>query len=241
LFTSAQLPLSGGLDAAAPPWAAALRSLDASPDRLMRVRQVHGNTVRMLRRGSVDSGASGERPDGDAIVSNQPGLALAVLVADCVPILIADPRTGSAAAVHAGWRGTCARVAGAAIGVLRRECAVDPGSLVAAIGPSIGPEDYEVGEEVRSAFAAAGHAQPDLDRWFRLADGRLTLDLWAANRDQLTAAGLAPDRIYTAGLSTLRHHGFLASYRADRDKAGRMAAIIVVPQGPAERGKTTLR
>jgi YfiH family protein len=197
----------------------------------MRVRQVHGNAVRVLGRGAVAPGAAAERPEGDAIVSNQPGLALAVLVADCVPILLADARTGSAAAVHAGWRGTCARVAAAAVNALRRECAVDPGSVIAAIGPSIGPEDYEVGDEVRSAFAAAGHPQRDLDRWFRRGgDARLRLDLWTANRDQLFAAGIAADRIHTAGLSTLRHHGLLASYRGDRDKAARMAAIVVVPE-----------
>jgi YfiH family protein len=221
--------LSGGLDAASPPWASALASVGAAAHRLMRVRQVHGASVRSLRRGAVGADAAAARPDGDAIVSNEPGLALAVLVADCVPILLADARTGSAAAVHAGWRGTCAGVAGAAVEAMRREFAVDPGSLLAAIGPSIGPEDYEVGEEVRAAFAGAGHPPRDLDRWFRRHDGRLWLDLWAANRDQFTAAGLAPDRIYTAGLSTLRHRGLLASYRADREKAGRMAALIVVP------------
>ena len=85
LFTSKQLALPD-----ADSWRAALASVGASPDRLMRVKQVHGNTVRVLRRGEVPEGAAAMRPDGDAIVSNHPGLVLAVMVADCVPILIVD-------------------------------------------------------------------------------------------------------------------------------------------------------
>ena len=107
LFTSRQLALPD--DAA---WRAALASVGSTPDRLMRVKQVHGNVVRIAEaRGDARSDAQRERPDGDAIVSNEPGLALAVMVADCVPILLCDPARGAAAAIHAGWRGTCARVA----------------------------------------------------------------------------------------------------------------------------------
>jgi hypothetical protein len=97
LFTSRQLELP---DPGA--WQAALTSVASSPDRLMRVKQVHGNIVRILRRGEVAAAASEQRPDGDAIVSNEPGLALAVMVADCVPILVCDPVRGAAAAIHAG-------------------------------------------------------------------------------------------------------------------------------------------
>ena len=229
LFTSVQLQLSGGLASDSPSWRAALESVHAMPERLIRVKQVHGNVVRVLPRGRVEPGAAGLKPDGDAIVSNETGLALAVQVADCVPILIAGARSGAAAAVHAGWRGTCAQVAVAAVAAMRRECGSDPRDLTAAIGPSIGPGEYEVGEELVAAFEAGGHARADIDRWFVRAHGRLQLDLWTANRDQLVAAGVDPSRIHTSGLSTLRHPDLLASYRANRDKAGRMAAIIVVP------------
>ena len=103
-------------------WSAALASVGAIADRLMRVKQVHGNV-----RARPEAGASRRtttprpRPDGDAIVSNVPGLVLAVMVADCVPILLADRETGAAAAIHAGWRGTCARVAPTAVEAMRRE------------------------------------------------------------------------------------------------------------------------
>lgn len=211
------------------PWAVAARSIGARVDRVMRVRQVHGNSVRTLLRGRVESEAAALRPDGDAIVSNEPGLALAVSVADCVPILIADAKSGAAAAVHAGWRGTCARVIAAAVDIMRVECGTNPANCTAAIGPSIGPDDYQVGSELVDAFLAAGHARADVDRWFRHHGGALTLDLWSASREQLTAAGVLPGNIFSCGLSTLTHSDVFESFRADRERAGRMAGLIVVP------------
>jgi polyphenol oxidase len=225
LFTSKQLALPD-----ADSWRAALASVGALPDRLMRVKQVHGNTVRVLRRGELPEGADAMRPDGDAIVSNHAGLVLAVMVADCVPILIVDPVHGTAAAVHAGWRGTSARVAPTAIDVMRREFGTRPDDLMAAIGPSVGPDDYEVGESVREAFRSAGHDSRDLDRWFIGSTAKPHLDLWKANADQLTAAGMTADRVLTCRLSTVAHPDVFDSYRVAGEKAGRMAALVVVPR-----------
>jgi polyphenol oxidase len=228
LFTSKQLALPDPES-----WRQALASVGATPERLMRVKQVHGNNVRVLKRGQVPDAASEQRPDGDALVSNQPGLALAVMVADCVPILIADPVTGVAAAVHAGWRGTCARVAAAAVETMEREFGTQPSDLIAAIGPSVGPDDYEVGESVVEAFEQAGHDQQDLRRWF-LAPGRSFakphLDLWRANFDQLIASGLRADRVFTCGLSTVAYPDVFDSFRVAGERAGRMTGLIVVPR-----------
>jgi YfiH family protein len=196
----------------------------------MRVTQVHGNVVRVLEDGEVPGDAAGVRPEGDAIVSNVPGLALAVMVADCNPILVADRRLGAAAAIHAGWRGTCARVAPTAVDAMRREFGSNPADLVAAIGPSVGPRDYEVGESLIAAFLDAGHPRRDVDRWFARRDGRLYLDLWTANIDQLKAAGIGAGDIFLCGLSTVSHAGIFDSYRVAGAKAGRMAGVIVVPR-----------
>lgn len=234
LFTSRQLTLPTP-DA----WDAALASVGATADRLMRVKQVHGNVVRLLKKGELPEGASAKRPDGDAIVSNQPGLALAVMVADCVPILVADPAGGAAAAIHAGWRGTCARIAFKSIQAMRREFGSRPAELIAAIGPSAGPQDYEVGEPLFDAFLAAGHARADVDRWFIRsgAGAGPHLDLWAANRDQLIAAGISAAHIHVAGLSTVSHPDVFDSYRVAGERAGRMAGVIVVPQAAPSRRK----
>ena len=224
LFTSKQLPLPSPES-----WHDVTASLGSDSAHVIRVKQVHGNTVRVVRNGDDVARAVAERPDGDAIVSNAAGLALAVMVADCVPILLADPARGVAAAVHAGWRGTCARVAPTAIDVMCREFGADPARMIAAIGPSVGPDDYEVGEPLIDAFLSAGHAAADVDRWFIRREPKPHLDLWSANRDQLIAAGLSRDHIYLCGLSTVAHPDVFDSYRVAGERAGRMAGVIVVP------------
>lgn len=224
LFTTRQLGLP-----AADAWNAALASVGATADRLMRVRQVHGNAIRILRKGEVPEGAAAEHPDGDAIVSNESGLALAVMVADCVPILLVDPYCGAAAAIHAGWRGTCARVAPAAIDAMQREFGSNPRDLIAAIGPSVGPDDYEVGDSLIEAFLEAGHPQSSVERWFNREGAKPRLDLWTAITDQLTVSGIDRSAISLCGLSTVSHPGIFDSYRVAGERAGRMAGIIVVP------------
>jgi YfiH family protein len=224
LFTSRQLALP---DPAA--WDAALASLASSRQRLARVKQVHGNHVRVLTRGAIPADVSEQRPDGDAVVSNAAGLALAVMVADCVPILLADRIAGAAAAIHAGWRGTCAGIAREAVSAMQREFGCRPRDLVAAIGPSAGPDDYEVGEPLIDAFRAAGHPQSRIDAWFIQTGAKPRLDLWRANRDQLIDAGVTSEDIYISGLSTVSHPDIFDSYRVAGDRAGRMAAVIVVP------------
>ncbi|MGE3886007.1 MAG: peptidoglycan editing factor PgeF [Vicinamibacterales bacterium] len=241
LFTSAQPTLPLGTGERAGPgvavardsdeaWALVAFSVGARPAAVMRVRQVHGNAVRVLPRDAGDEARAEDRPDGDALVSNRPGLVLAVLVADCVPILMADARSGAAAAVHAGWRGTCAGIAAAAVARLADAFGTRPADLVVAIGPSIGPDDYEVGEGLLADFAAAGHGDAARARWFRRGQGgRWHLDLWQANQDQLVAAGVRAGNIHACGLSTFRHPMWLESYRRDGPRAGRMAAAIIVP------------
>ena len=225
LFTSKQLALPDPES-----WRQALASVGSTPDRLMRVKQVHGNSVRVLTRGQVTDAASAQRPDGDALVSNHTGLVLAVMVADCVPILLVDPVGGAAAAIHAGWRGTCARVAPTAVDTMQREFGTNPADLIAAIGPSVGPDDYEVGESLVAAFEQAGHDERDLDRWFLRSFAKPHLDLWRANADQLLASGLTGDHLYICGLSTVSRPDVFDSYRVEGEKAGRMAGVIVVPQ-----------
>jgi hypothetical protein len=236
VFTARQLQLRGGRGPTAPAWLAVLGSVGCEPGALVRVGQVHGRGVHVVRRGQLRELVSRDPPAADAIVSNQPGAALGVLVADCVPVLMADRRSGAAAAVHAGWRGTCAGVSAAAVDALAREFGTRPADLTVALGPSVGPDDYEVGAEVVAAFESAGYASR-IDRWFRRRARRTCLDLWSANRDQLIAGGVSPERVFVSGLSTLRHPDLLASYRAHREMAGRMAAVIVVPSDSEVGGR----
>ncbi len=224
-FTSRQLGLRPN-EAAATTWATAVASVGCDVAHLARVRQVHGAAVRVVRADDVDQPV----PDADALITNASGIAVAVVAADCVPVLLADSRTGAVAAVHAGWRGTAADVVGAAVTALTREYGVRPETLVAAIGPSIGACCYDVGEDLLAAFTAAGHSSVDLAEWFaRDSAGRLRLDLWQANSDLLVGAGVPRGQVHMAGLCTKTHVHVLESFRVDGDRAGRMAAIIVAP------------
>ena len=152
---------------------------------------------------------------------------LAVQVADCVPVLMADSRTGAVAAVHAGWRGTAAGVVRAAIDVMTRELQSDPRDLTVALGPSIGACCYEVGTELIASFRSAGWTEPDIARWFTHQDrGSLRLDLAAANIDQIRAAGVPCDQIHAVNLCTQTHADIFDSFRAAGANAGRMAGLI---------------
>lgn len=230
VFTTRQLQLRHATPAKAivDAWGEAAAAVGVTLDRVARIQQVHGSTVRVIR----DYGSRPlpqERPPADAVISDQAGLALAVQVADCVPVLLADAVTGAAGAIHAGWRGTQAGISRAAVQALRRQLGVEPRNLIAAIGPSIGPCCYEVGPEVFDAFRRFA-TEDQLARWFSTADpGSLRLDLWIANRDQLIAAGIPSSRIFVAGLCTRSHLDVFESYRAEGEKAGRQAALIAVP------------
>jgi YfiH family protein len=199
--------------------------------RVAMVAQVHKADVVVIRRGDAPHDPPAE---ADVIVSNDPAVAIAVRAADCVPILIADPVTGAVAAVHAGWRGTAARAAQAAVQALAREFDARAANLMAAVGPSIGSCCYEVGTELVDAFAAAGHERYLMSRWFTSPPPRkgeqsrapLHLDVAGANRDQLVLEGLAEERIFLAGLCTAEHLDVLTSYRAERQEAGRLAGAI---------------
>jgi YfiH family protein len=223
--------------------------------RVAMAKQVHGNTVVVIR-GEVagppeggphvtpgppafDSAQAREGgpdvvPEADAFVSDSPDVAVAVRVADCVPLLMADRVRGVVAAVHAGWRGTAARAAVAGLDALAREFGTRPADVIAAIGPCIGPCCYEVGSELVDAFAAAGHERHLIDRWFLAAPpprgsrerGRLRLDVAGANRDQLLLAGVPEDQIHSSGLCTAMHLDVLTSYRAERERATRLAGVI---------------
>ena len=226
LFTTRQLRLRGGTDAERR-WEEAAQALGAEATHLIRVKQVHGRVVRTVR-GSMEVGAeAGARPEADAIVSDVAGLVLAVQAADCVPLLLADSRTGAVAAVHAGWRGSAQQLSRAAIDALAREFGTKPADLIAAVGPSIGPCCYVVGAELIDAFRQTGATDDELARWFvRGSDGTLRLDLWTATHEQLVAAGLDAGHIHLCRLCTKTHAGIFDSYRADGPNAGRLAALI---------------
>jgi polyphenol oxidase len=230
-FTSLPLRLRGTPEEEARDWARVADAIGVPPERLVRLDQVHGHAVHVVRGGDgSDVQSAGEDPlrlpAADIVLTNDPKRAVVVQVADCVPLLMADRLTGAVAAAHAGWRGTALNVAGRAVAAMAREFGTRPADLVVAHGPSIGACCYLVGAELVSAFRGEGFDEP-LGRWFSLdADGHLRLDLWTANRDQLVAAGVPAGNIHLSALCTASHPEVFPSYRRDGKGTGRIAAAI---------------
>jgi purine-nucleoside/S-methyl-5'-thioadenosine phosphorylase / adenosine deaminase len=214
---------------------------DGAP--LVTLRQFHSDVIHVV------AAPCEEAPKADALITATPGLLLGVQTADCVPILLADTRRRVVAAIHAGWRGTLARIAVKALGRMKMEFGTHPRNVVAALGPAIGRCCYEVGPEVAQAFAAQFPAAAE---WFdgpfdQLAHGeeplwlpwltmmppghvppppRVQLDLRASNRRQLIDAGVRETQIAVSDLCTACRTDLLFSYRREGAKTGRLMAVI---------------
>ena len=186
---------------------------------VLRPRQVHGDVVALVPAPPAESEEACAAA-ADIIMTAHSDVAVAVQAADCVPLLFEDPRSGAVAAAHAGWRGTAAGVARRTVHAMNENFGSRAEDLVVAIGPSIGPCCYEVGEELLAAFG------PDGRRWFFRLAGRWMLNLWSANRDQLVEAGVPREHVHVAELCTVNHPALFDSYRRDGTSAGRLAAAI---------------
>ena len=226
LFTTREWALGSRAEAADEDWHPVAASLGVDPAHLVRMHQVHGAALVITR--TEDGLSPVGRPDADILISDDPSLALAIQTADCVPLLIADRLTGVVAAAHAGWRGLAAGVPGVAVAALGREFGSVAANLVAAVGPSISADRYEVGDDVRARFREGGFPEAAMSRWFLegARPGHWQFDGWTAARDQLEAAGLRLSDIHLAGLCTATDADLFCSYRRDGKGAGRIAAAI---------------
>jgi hypothetical protein len=204
---------------------ALVRSLNAAEMELVTVRQVHSKEVHRV------GGACNET--GDGLMTNEPGLLLAILTADCVPILIADRERKAVAAFHAGWRGTVQRIVEEGVARMGLEFGSRVQDLSAVIGPCIGPCCYAVGEEVRAEFTAAFAYADALFSEARQGDAApaLHLDLVEANRRQLLAAGMADDAVHAMHECTGCQPENFFSYRKSGGRTGRMMSVIGMRAG----------
>jgi YfiH family protein len=187
-------------------------------------QQVHGRGTHIASGADRGRGAADPHtavPGTDALVTADPGTVLAVLAADCVPVVLYDPRAHVLACVHAGWRGTVAKTAHAAVAAMAA-LGSRPGDIIAGIGPAVAPDSYQVSEDVRAAAvtafgAAAGSLlRPD-------GAGKWLFDLWAANRLVLRGAGVPDGQVHVADIPTGPPGGFF-SHRAEQP-CGRFAAV----------------
>jgi polyphenol oxidase len=212
------------------------------PWALITLRQIHSDLIHFVS----------ERPSrqrtGDGLITAQPNVVLGIQTADCLPVILVDPRHRAVGVFHAGWRGTEKRIVEKGVGEMQRYFATRPADLKAAIGPGIQACCYEVGEEVREKFESQFGYAADLFREVKESDPvrekypllfltarapghselphKLFLDLVEANRRQLMEAGVKAKNIHASRLCTACHPEILFSHRADQGVTGRMMAVV---------------
>lgn len=179
---------------------------------LMPTHQVHGTRTAIIDQDFLqltDLEQALRLHGVDALATDIPNICIAVKTADCIPILLYNERETVISAVHAGWKGTVQRILERHIDLLTSTYAVDPSRLHAVIGPGISPDSFEVGDEVYEAFRQADFPMNDIaqrhEKWH--------IDLWQANRLQLTAKGLRAENIHTAGIDTLTNENYYSARR----------------------------
>jgi YfiH family protein len=215
-------------------WGDAPANVEENRRRLLRAigvdgplyvaRQVHGAAVARVRAG--DDPGPIARVEADALITGDAHVAIGIFVADCIPALIVDPRTGAIAAAHAGWRGTVAGVLPAAVRALSDDFGARPDDLRVALGPAIGACCFEVGPEVARAFEAAlGGGDDVVMPSPRGAPGKWHVDLKAANRLLLERAGVRPDAIDAGADCTHHDRARFFSYRRDGE-TGQLMGIV---------------
>lgn len=193
------------------------------PQKVIFPSQTHSTNVKVFGTNSTEETLE----DTDAIITNERGVLISVMSADCVPILIYDPITHSAGAVHAGWRGSVGKILTKAILAMQTNFGARPEDMIAGIGPSICQEVYEVGAEViaevKNAFGTAQNLLIHKGR-----EDKAFLNLWELNKLQLLASGVPEQAIEIAEICTYKNDHMFFSARKSANSAGRFAAGIMV-------------
>lgn len=203
-------------------WNAVAEAFGIAPDRLVTVNQVHGEAIVTI---DGQNYPSMRRAQADALITNVRGIAIGIETADCVPILLIDPVTPAIGAVHAGWRSTVQKIVQKAVTKMQDEFGSDPSRMIAAIGPAIGPECYEVDEPVM------GPMRQNFPFWNEIARSRgrdkWGLDLVKLNRMELLQIGLAEKNVHSLGMCTSCRKDLFYSFRVE-GRTGRMLSAVMI-------------
>jgi YfiH family protein len=201
-------------------------ALGANLDRIVMCQQVHSDTVRIVTEADAFNDLyEPTRFEGDGLITNRPGLTLAVFYADCIPVLLYDPVCRVIAAIHSGWRGTSLGIAGKAVMQMSQSFGSRPDTILAAIGPGIGPRCFETHDDVPKAMVQTLGASisPFITP---LLDQKYQVDLKGIIAYQLHSIGLLPEHISSSDLCTGCHLDLFWSHRKLGDQRGNQAAMI---------------
>ena len=202
--------------------------LDSTPEHIVCSKQTHTTNVRKVTEEDLGKGVVRETDydDVDGLITNVPGIILATFYADCVPLYFVDVKKGAIGLSHSGWRGTVNRMGQVTLQAMKRAYGTEPSDVMAAIGPSICQDCYEVGEEVADAFR-----KNFPNEWEYLIrkgkeEGKYQLDLQETNRRILLAAGVLPENIAVTDICTCCNSELLFSHRGSNGKRGNLGAFL---------------
>lgn len=197
------------------------RAIGRAPESAFEVWQVHSADVVCARAPRPEHESLRQ---ADVLLTDQPNVSLFMRFADCVPILVHDPRNGVVGVAHSGWMGTLRDAAGSMVNAMKTEYHSNPADVVACIGPSIGPDHYEIGADV--ILQVMQKFGDDSDTVLRSINGKIHFDLWKTNEILLERAGVG--KIEIAGICTACHTEDWFSHRAEKARTGRFGALIAL-------------
>ena len=203
-------------------------ALDVSYDSFVFSQQTHTTNVRTV---TADDRGKGilhplDYQDVDGLITNVPGLCLSTFYADCVPLYFVDPVHRSIGLSHSGWRGTVGRMGQVTLQRMTEEFETDPSDVIAAIGPSICQDCYEVSEDVIEQFQRAFSQEHWDELYYKKENGKYQLNLWKANEIVMLEAGVKKENIAVTNICTCCNSDILFSHRASQGKRGNLAAFL---------------
>ncbi len=209
-------------------------ALNVDVNKMVASDQTHTTNIRLVTEQDAGKGIIKPKDykDIDGLITNIPGLTLATFYADCVPLYFVDPVHKAVGLSHSGWRGTVSKMGKVTLDAMQEAFGTNPEEVIAAIGPSICQDCYEVSEDVIDAFKEALPGKEDIYRKGRLTEEgqKYQLDLWKANQYILIDAGILPENIAMPGICTCCNPDVLFSHRASCGKRGNLAAFLAIKE-----------
>lgn len=203
-------------------------SIGVKCEDMVLSQQTHTTNIRLIKEEDRGKGVVRERDytDVDGMITDVPGICLVTSFADCVPLYFVDPVKKVIGLSHSGWRGTVGKIGKKTVEMMSEHFGCDPGDILAAVGPSVCVDCYEVSEDVIEKFQENFEEKFWKELFYRKENGKYQLNLWEANRQILLGAGILPEHISMPNLCTCCNPEFLYSHRASQGKRGNLGAFL---------------
>jgi YfiH family protein len=207
-------------------------SIGVDPHSFVISKQVHKTNIRIVTENDRGKGLfiPTDYSEIDGLITDKPGITLVTKYADCVPLFFVDPKNKAIGLTHSGWRGTVQKIGKVTVEKMQETFGSNPEDIIAVIGPSIGPECYEIGEEVATEFKKAFPYNWSEGILVDKDNGKYQCNLWAANHTVLAEAGLHPKNIHISGVCTCCNSDLLFSHRKTEGKRGSLAAFLAITE-----------